>query len=169
MKKILAKSLSYDKRKRNRKDVFYIVIHWTGNKSDTAKDNAKFFATGNTRNAGAHFFVDRRGDIVKSINLNRSAWAVGNVYSINNGAGKYYKKCTNYNSVSIELCDFNKNYSKEQAKAVKKCIKYIRRYCPYACTVIRHWDVNGKDCPHGMTGKDNKTWVKFLHDIGEMR
>ena len=168
MKKILAKALSYDKKKRNRKDIFYIVIHWTGNKGDTAKDNAKFFATGNTRKAGAHFFVDRQGDIVKSINLNRSAWAVGNVYSINNGAGKYYKKCTNYNSVSIELCDFNKNYSKEQVKAVKKCIKYIRRYCPYARTVIRHWDVNGKDCPHGMTGVTNKTWYKFLHDIEEV-
>lgn len=93
--------------------------------------------------------------------MNQIAWSVGGFYSKDKGAGKYYKECTNANSVSIELCDATKGYTAEQAKAVKKLIKYIKRYCPNAKTVIRHWDVNGKDCPHPMIGKDNKMWKQF--------
>jgi N-acetylmuramoyl-L-alanine amidase CwlA len=72
----------------------------------------------------------------------------------------------NANSVSIELCDnLNKDPSSAQIKAVKKCIKYIRKYCPNATKVIRHFDVTGKHCPARMM--DDKVWKKFLHDIGE--
>lgn len=42
-----------------------------------------------------HFFIDKKGEIWKSININRIAWAVGNIYSLSNGAGAYYNKCTN--------------------------------------------------------------------------
>ena len=41
-------------------------------------------------------------------------------------------------------------YTKEQAAAVKRLIKYIRKYCSNAHTVIRHFDVNGKHCPAPM-------------------
>ncbi|MCM1245971.1 MAG: N-acetylmuramoyl-L-alanine amidase, partial [Roseburia sp.] len=64
--KKLAKSISYG-AVRNRKNVYYIVIHYTGNKKDTAKNNAVYFATSNTRPAGAHFFVDKQGEIWKSV------------------------------------------------------------------------------------------------------
>lgn len=37
MYKRMAKSISYSPTKRNRKDVKYIVIHYTGNSNDTAK------------------------------------------------------------------------------------------------------------------------------------
>ena len=30
-----------------------------------------------------------------------------------------------------------------------------------AKTIIRHWDVNGKNCPAPMVGKDNEKWVLF--------
>jgi len=169
IKKLRAKPVSYDSAKRNRADVKYIVIHWTGNTKDTAKNNAVYFATNNTRQAGAHLFIDQKGNIIKSVSLNHAAWSVGGgLFTKCNGAAKYFKKCTNHNSVSVELCAFTPEYPKKQAKAVKKAIKYIRKYCPNATTVIRHWDVNGKDCPHGMTGHSNETWVKFLRDIGEM-
>ena len=36
----------------------YIVIHYTGNKTDTAKANANYFRTEN-RGASAHYFVDK--------------------------------------------------------------------------------------------------------------
>ena len=77
MYKKLAKSISYDSRKRNKKDVKYIVVHYTGNNGDTAKGNVQYFATSNKREAGAHFFVDRKGKIARSVTMNRSAWAVG--------------------------------------------------------------------------------------------
>lgn len=157
-----AKAISYgDKRDLER--IKYIVIHYTGNKGDTAENNAKFFATTNTRAAGAHFFVDKKGEVWKSINMNRIAWAVGGIYSQKNGAGKYYGKCTNSNSVSIELCDCRKNVSWEQMLAVRELVKYIQKKCPNAKTIIRHWDVNGKSCPAPMTGVHNKKW-KHLHN-----
>ena len=168
MKKLLAnKSCMHGKR--DRKSIFFIVIHYTGNNGDTALDNAKFFQkeqTGARNGVGAHFFVGKKGKAVKSIPMNQIAWRVGGFYSKDKGAGKYYKECTNANSVSIELCDATKGYTAEQAKAVKKLIKYIKRYCPNAKTVIRHWDVTGKDCPQPMIGKDNKMWKHFKKDIG---
>lgn len=163
--KLSAKIISYDSKKRKRKDVKYIVIHYTGNNGDTAKNNATYFAKSNTREAGAHFFVGRKGAIYKSINMNRTAWAVGGLYSHTNGAGTYYGKCTNYNSVSIELCDCVKGYSKKQATATKKLIKHIQKYCPNATTIIRHWDVNGKKCPLPMVGINNSMWKQFKKEI----
>ena len=159
--KKIAKSISYGS-KRSLKDVKYIVIHYTAGKGDTAKNNATYFATGNTRQAGAHFFVDKQGEIWKSINMNRIAWSVGGKYSLSNGAGKYYGKCTNANSVSIELCDCCTNTNKKQKLATRKLIRHIQKKCPNVKTIIRHWDVNGKSCPLPMIGTDNKKWIKFL-------
>ena len=156
----LAKSISYG-NKRDLSLVKYIVIHYTGNKGDTAKNNADYFATGNTRAAGAHFFVDKQGEIWKSINMNRIAWAVGGFYSKNNGAGSYYQKCTNTNSVSIELCDCCTETNWEQMKATRQLVQYIQKKCPNAKTIIRHWDVNGKQCPAPMAGADNEKWKRF--------
>lgn len=164
-----ANKASYDSKKRARKNVKYIVIHNTGNKGDTAKNNATYFAKTNTRAAGAHFFVDQNGKIWRSIPMNRTAWAVGgSPYSgvEDKGGAKYHSKCTNYNSVSIELCDIvDKEPSEKMIKSVKWLIKYIQKYCPNAKTIIRHWDVTGKNCPAIMAGKNDKEWKKFKKQI----
>lgn len=157
---LLAKAISYGS-KRDLKDVKYIVIHYTGNKADTAENNAKYFANTNTRQAGAHFFVDKQGEVWKSVNINRTAWAVGGLYSTANGAGAYYQKCTNENSVSIELCDCKTETNWEQMKATRQLVKYIQEKCPNAKTIIRHWDVNGKLCPACMTGTENEKWKRM--------
>lgn len=162
--KRLAEPISYG-GKRDLKDIKYIVIHCTGNTGDTAKNNADYFATGNTRQAGAHFFVDKSGEIWKSINVRRIAWAVGGIYTLSNGAGTYYGKCTNANSVSIELCDCNIKTNTRQKVATRKLVRHIQKKCPNAKIIIRHWDVNGKSCPLPMIGADNKKWVKFLKFI----
>lgn len=172
MKYIKAKPISFDNtRRRDKNDIIWIVVHYTGNRNDRAISNAKYYQTMNDREAGAHFFIDRSGDVVKSIAMERTAWAVGgNKYTDCNktGGGKLYGKCTNYNSVSIELCDVVDQYpSAAQIIAVKEIIKYIRKYCPNAKTVVRHFDVTGKHCPASMM--DDKTWGRFLKDIGEER
>lgn len=164
--KKLAKPISYDaSKKRSLNSIKYIVIHYTGNKGDTAKGNTTYFATSNTRQAGAHFFVDKSGEIYKSVNMNRIAWAVGGKYSTSNGAGSYYGKCNNSNSVSIELCDCITDTNWEQKVATRNLVKYIQKHCPNAKTIIRHWDVNGKDCPVPMIGKSNKKWNNLLNFI----
>lgn len=157
---LLAKAISYGS-KRNLADIKYIVIHYTGNKGDKAENNAKYFANANSRQAGAHFFVDKQGEVWKSIDLNRTAWAVGGFYSTANGASAYYDKCTNSNSVSIELCDCLEDTNWEQMKATRQLVKYIQEKCPNAKTIIRHWDVNGKQCPAPMTGTGNKKWKRL--------
>lgn len=167
MYKRLAKPCSYAKGKRKRRNVKYIVIHYTGNTGDTARGNVDYFATTNSRMAGAHFFVGSKGAIGRSIPMNRTAYAVGGDHrSGKAGEASYYRICTNANSVSIELCNLTSGYpSKAQVAAVKKLVKYIRRWCPNAKTIIRHWDVNGKICPATMVGPDNRDWRLFKNEI----
>ena len=60
-KMIKAKPVSYGGT-RSLDKIKYIVIHYTGNDSrtDTAKAECNYFKNGNTRYAGAHYFVDNR-------------------------------------------------------------------------------------------------------------
>ena len=159
-----AKSLSYGES-RPLKEIRYIVIHYTGNRGDTAKNNADYFAGANTRKAGAHYFVDKSGEIWNSVPLSRTAWAVGGLYARKNGAGSYYGKCTNFNSVSIELCDCMGDAGWKQMLAVRELVQYIMKKCPNAKTLIRHWDVNGKSCPASMIGTDNERWKRLKNKI----
>lgn len=79
--------------------------------------------------------------------MSRTAWSVGG-NKLNNG-GKYYGKCNNYNSISIEFCDIlEKDISQEQIESAKKLIAYIRKKCPNVKHIIRHYDVTGKLCPY---------------------
>ena len=163
MKKIPASARSYAPKKRNKKDVKYIVIHYTGIVGDRAENNCLFYKNVNTREAGAHFFVDQYGSFYKSIDLNRTAYAVGGAKYTDcakTGGGKYYGMVTNANSVSIELCDIvNKEPSEKMIKGVVKVIKYIQTYCPNATVIVRHFDVNGKHCPASMM--NSEAWTKF--------
>lgn len=159
-----AKPVSYG-GKRSCSKIKYIVIHYTGNSGDTAKNNLDFYATGNTREAGAHYYVDSAGKIGESIPISYVAWAVGQFFTKKNGAASYYKKCTNYNSVSIEMCNCTNNVTWEQMLAVRELVKDIQRRCSNAKTIIRHWDVNGKDCPAPMIGKNNKKWKHLKNKI----
>lgn len=158
---IPAKSISYG-GSRSLTSVRYIVIHYTGNAGDTARGNCNYFASGNTRHAGAHFFVSQNGDVCQSIALTRAAYAVGDKKYKGTTGGSYYGICKNANSVSIELCDnLKKTPSASQTAAVRSLIAYIRTQCPNAKTVIRHWDVSGKSCPGLMTGRNSSTWETF--------
>lgn len=162
---IKARSYSYG-GKRSVDKVKYIVIHYTGNKGDTAKGNCNYFKNGNTRYAGAHFFVDQYGNTIQSVPMGLTAWSVGGFFTQAGGAGKYYQRCLNSNSVSIELCDCaTKDPSTKMIKAVKALIGHIQDTCPNAKTIIRHWDVNGKQCPARMSGKDNDKWDTFKKAI----
>ena len=171
-----AKKISYGGT-RSLSDVRYVVIHNTGNSGDTAAGNASYFSRygdGNNRNAGAHFFVDQSGVIYQTIKLDRIAWAVGDPAHTNSrGAGALHNKCTNTNSVSIELCDIvKKDPSKKMIASVRALIKHIREKCPNAKTVCRHYDCSGKNCPERMTNETptkKKRWLDFLEDIGEKK
>lgn len=141
-----AKSISYGAL-RNKSEIIGIVIHYTGNTGDTAKNNADYFATGNTRSAGAHCFIDGQGLSARSIPLNCIAYAVGNP----KGAykkGKYYAMLNNSNTVSIELCDLiGHGVTEKQLATLIKVVKWIKMKCPNVQYIVRHYDIVKKDCP----------------------
>lgn len=160
-----------DKGKIKKKNVKYIVIHNTGNHGkDKSEANANYLRNNKARYAGAQFIIDYDGKIVQCGRLKDACYAVGGDKYTNTKGGKYYKKCTNYNSISIELAGIVDNYpSKKQRQATKAVIEYIQKYCPNAKKIIRHWDVTGKDCPQRFAGvttsKKGKAWYNFKQKI----
>ena len=121
-------------------EVKAIVIHNTGNDNDKAKSNCLFFSKPVSPQRSAHFFIDRDGEIYRSVYVKRVAWSVGIP-----GKGVIFN---NKNTVSIELCDIaTKDISEKQLESLKWLIKKIRKKCKNANQIIRHYDVNGKQCP----------------------
>lgn len=157
--KIQANSNSYNtKIKRAYSAIKFIVIHFTLGNGDTAVGEGRYFQR-HREKTGAHFFIDRNGIIVKSVDLNRIAWSVGRSRYTDykkTGGAKFYRVCTNSNSVSIELCDLYELHiypSEKQIRALCDTIKYIKKHCPQIVSgsqVIRHFDVTGKYCPRTM-------------------
>lgn len=145
--------------------IVYCVIHNTGGVFDTAKNNADYFSeTGdNDRKAGAWAFVDREGLAALSIPIRFVAYHCGgSLQSHEAGSGKYYSVCTNFNSVGIELCGIaDRLPTKKQARKTRQLVRHLKKKCPNLQIIIRHWDVNGKDCPHMYKGSNNTEWEKF--------
>jgi len=156
-----AKAISYDVKKRDKaKDVKFLTIHNTGNNGDSSKNNVDYYAYWNEREAGAHFYVDQEGLIGRSIPMDLTAWSVGD-----SGKGNLKGIVTNYNSISIELCDIvKKDPSAKMIKSVIELIAFIQKYCPNAKTIVRHYDITTKNCPARMI--DNDKWGDFLNKIG---
>lgn len=138
---------------RSTSNIKYIVIHYTGNDGDTDENNGKYFKN-NIVKASANYFVDS-DSITQSVPDNYVAWSVGgSKYSDcdKTGGGKYYGKCTNSNSISIELCDDVKNgVVYPSAKTIQNAIELTKmlmnKYNIPQANVIRHFDVTGKKCP----------------------
>lgn len=152
--------------KRSTKDIEYISVHYTGNNGDTSLNNCKYFQ-GKNRHASANYFVDGGKYIYKSVKVNRIAWAVGGCYSTAGAAGNYYKKCTNANSLSIEMCNSAGKVPGKVREQTVELVKFLmKKYGVPASHVIRHWDVNGKECPAPWIGADNKEWKAFKKAIG---
>lgn len=171
--KRLAKKVSMATRpdgsrtRRDLKSVLFIVIHYTSGDKDTCYNECDYFATGNTRAAGAHFFVDRDGNCGRSIPMKYIAWHCGGGLQGNEeGSHTYHGICTNFNSVGIELCGISKQYcSNKQIAKLKKLIAYIMKHCPNVKAIIRHWDVTGKECPSLYRGTHNVMWEELLKEV----
>lgn len=161
MKKNLANPKNYG-GERSTGNIKYIVIHYTGNDGDTDESNGKYFHN-NVVKASAHYFVDD-DSVTQSVPDNCVAWSVGGSKYSNcsqTGGGKYYKKCTNANSISIEICDDVKNgkvypSAKTIANALDLTKSLMKKYGIPAANVIRHFDVNGKGCPAYWCGNAEK-------------
>ena len=144
----------------------YIVIHYTGSEG-TAANNVSYFNNGN-RGASAHFFVDRSGEIREFCDPAKYyVWHCGG--PIESAYHPMYGKCTNRNSIGIEICTHYNGSSWEfTAAAVNAAVeltKYLMgKFGVPSDRVIRHYDVTGKSCPRvpgwGAVGGSGE-WNKF--------
>lgn len=146
--KINTKISRYNNSSRNGAGTKYIVVHWVGAVS-TAKNNADYF-NGGDRQASAHFFVDDN-EIWQSVSIGRASWHCGGGRQSNKG-GTYLGKCTNSNSIGIEMCCKKKDgklYITDKTIAnTGELVRYLmKKYNIPQSRVIRHFDVNGKFCP----------------------
>lgn len=173
LKKKLANKKNYGS-KRATSNIKYIVIHFTANDGDSDEGNGNYFAN-NVVKASAHYFVDS-DSVTQSVPDDYIAYSVGGSKYSNcgkTGGGKYYGKCTNSNSISIELCDDNKNgkiYPSEKTitNAIELTKLLMKKYSIPTKNVIRHFDVNGKSCPAywcGTTTKDKKWKSEFWNKL----
>mgnify|MGYP004541787313 CR=1 FL=1 len=142
----------------------YIVIHYTGNKTDGALANANYFKSVN-RGASAHYFVDKTS-IYQCVEDNDAAWAVG----VNYGKNNLFNTVKNRNSISIEMCSNGGKIANETYKNTVELTRYLmKKYGIPANHVVRHWDVCSKACPGwngwGANGCDASIWNQFKKDI----
>lgn len=157
---------NYSRRSKKMGPHGYIVIHWVGAVS-SAKNNAAYFAGGD-RQASAHYFVDDN-EIWKSVMTDwNAAWHCGGGLQSNAGHA-LYGMCRNDNSIGIEMCcargKDGKMYITDKTIArTAKLVKWLMDYYGIPKShVIRHFDVTGKDCPHGYT--DGVAWMKLKEKL----
>ena len=167
-----------------KRSIEWIVMHYTAgvtSKYGSASSLAEYFAT-RKDNCSADFTVDDVEVVQYNPDIkNRYSWHCGgNKYATK--GGKYYGKCTNANSIGIEVCSTNstgkmqnandKSYSFTDAvvKNTEELVKYLmKEYNIDADHVIRHYDVTGKPCP-GVIGWNKESgseekWEKFKASI----
>lgn len=153
-------------------DIKYIVIHYTGTTAG-AKANCEYYAGGN-RGASAHYYIDQSGEIWQSVPDNHGSWSVGVDYG-----GKLFGKCTNRNSINIEICPCKKSratmnatdldwyFTKEAYSSAVELTKYLmQKYGIKPEMVVRHYDVCNKWCPAPFCNNNTEyTWDRFRRDI----
>lgn len=143
--------------------VKFIVIHYTGNKKDTAKNNATFFHNG-ARKSSANYFMDE-AECYQSVALNNAAWAVG-------GTSVYkHADCRNKNSISIEMCCSGNSIVSE--KTINNTAYLCAELCKYIgitadtvdIFVLRHYDVWDKQCPAQWATENSAGWTTFKEKV----
>ena len=139
--KLIANPSNFEKGRTEK--IEWIVMHYTGNKNDTAKNNALYFSR-NELDSSAHYFVDDN-DIYQSVLDSDTAYHCG--------AKKYkHPTCRNSNSIGIEMCGHNKNgviyASKKTLENAAILVNMLcNKYNIKIDHIIRHYDVTGKLCP----------------------
>ncbi len=144
---------------RGGKKIEYIVIHDTGNEQALADAEAHFkYFNGGNRNASAHYFVDEK-QVLQIIEDTDTAWHVGD------GKGKY--GITNQNSIGIEICINDGDYTTEIKKTLE-LVRYLmqKHNVPFE-NVVRHYDASRKLCPAKMAANSWEAWKAFKAQLQE--
>lgn len=138
--------------------VRYIVMHYTANNGDTAKNNCDYYHRVGGLQASAHYFCDEHG-AMQSVRECDTAWHCG-------ARAYWHPECRNGNSIGIEMCSrkradgsyYIKPETVANAAALAKGI--MQRYGIDTEHVLRHYDVTGKRCPMPWVD-DPAQWTEF--------
>lgn len=159
--------------RRTKKNIIFIVVHYVGALGD-AYDNTEYYKN-NYVKASADFFVGHNGDIWQANDYyNYYSWHCGGPRQSNEG-GRFFKICTNENSIGIEMCVKKKNtnslnardkdwyFTNETVESTAWLVSHLMKELNIdADHVIRHYDVNGKFCPNPYVDTLHPgAWEKF--------
>ena len=172
--------------KYTNRPIDFLVIHYTAGGSSrkgVARNVASMFGNPNSRPASADFIVDDYECVQFNPDIrNRYTYAVGGKLQGNAGGGKFYGKCKNYNSISIEICSSSTNndlrypntsnwYFTDAAlnNAIELARYLMKKYNIPEDHLIRHYDVNQKLCP-GIRGWNKESgseakWIAFKNSV----
>lgn len=154
---------NFSSKTRSDTSIKHIVIHYTSNLGDTAKNNVDYFAREVLKyKASAHYFVDEN-TVYQSVKDTYIAYHCGTT-------GKYYHPtCRNLNSVGIEVCMLDKQGNIRYgavAKAVELTKYLMDKYNIGVDNVVRHYDITHKNCPAPMV-ENNQLWIDFKNALVE--
>lgn len=158
-----ARAENFRAASRRPSDICYLVIHFTANDGDSAKNNADYFAR-EAPGASAHFFVDER-EIWQSVQEKDIAWHCGT-------RGMYFHPyCRNANSLGVELCSRKRGekyyFTPETVKNAQQFVRSLmKRYGIPMENVVRHYDVTHKNCPAPFV-EDAGAWQRFKAGLME--
>ena len=139
--------------------VRYIVMHYTANNGDTAKNNCDYYHRVGGLQASAHYFCDEHG-AMQSVREGDTAWHCG-------ARAYWHPECRNGNSIGIEMCSRKRadgSYyilPETVANAAALAKDIMQRYGIDTEHVLRHYDVTGKRCPMPWVD-DPAQWTAFL-------
>lgn len=138
--------------------VQYIVMHYTANNGDTARNNCDYYHRVGGLQASAHYFVDEHG-AMQSVREGDTAWHCG-------ARAYWHPECRNGNSIGIEMCSRKRadgSYyilPETVANAAALAKDIMQRYGIDTEHVLRHYDVTGKRCPMPWVD-DPAQWAAF--------
>ena len=153
---IIKQRLDNDDHYKGQNKIEYIVIHDTGNTTDSDEANANYFVTG-TRNASAHYFVDDDSitQVVKDIDGSYHVGDGRNAYGINNR-----------NSIGIEMCRVNNKVSNKTIQNTLDLVRLLmNKYNIKLDKIVRHYDASRKNCPSSMSDSNWAMWYEFKKQI----
>lgn len=168
------------------REIKFIVVHYTAgvtSRAGSAINTAEYYRT-TDREVSADYTVDDAAAVCYNGDINnRYTWHCGGSRYSTKG-GTYYGKCTNANSIGVEICSTNSTGKMQNANdrsysftdaAINNAVELVKQLMKWynipAENVIRHYDVTGKPCP-GIYGWNKESgseaeWQTFKTRISE--
>ena len=137
LKTTLNYSPNFDSKKRNIKQIRFIVLHYTGMKKESEAINR---LTNIQSEVGCHYLIKKNGEVITMVPASYTAWHAGK------SAWRSYRSL-NKNSIGIEITnpghDFNyKKFTKKQISSLLKLSRFlIKRYKINPKNILGHSDI----------------------------